>query len=227
MGTRVSFKDIPDGGQEFRLVPLGKYPARLKVDAYQHDDNGNYLTDGEGDRVMWRTKKGDEMWKLQFQILATEAADRIVFDNLNFSEGGKKRVKIMFRRAGYPEDYEGEPDPEDLDGTYWNIDVDSHELQTTATGAITISKYKFKNKIDCKCSVCVGNDDKEVRINPKIGFAGFELMPLKDAVMYKAVTPNESNPSMEAGACFPCTNGDHSHKAGKNCPCMNGDHPPF
>ena len=227
MGRRYNFKEIADS-QDFSLVPLGKYPARLKIDAFQHDQLGNLMTDGAGEPVPHLTTKGNELWKLQFEILNTTSAGRIVFDNLNFSNGGLKRVKVMFVRAGFPDDYEGEVDPDDLDGTYWNILVDSHEVaKNFKDDTLRESKYTFKNSGQCKCETCLRYDGQKVSVNPRIGFAGFELMDPKDAAMYKASTPHEDNAPVDAAACFPCSNGDHSHTVGKSCPCLNVTHPPF
>jgi len=236
MGKRYNFANIADS-QDFGLIPMGRYPARLHVDAYQHDTEGNFMTDGAGDKCFWQTNKGDDLWKLTFDVLDTEHAGRKVFDNLNFSQGGLKRVKIIFMRVGYGDDYEGELDPDDLDGSYWFINVDSHEVYENARSP---SKYIFKNKNGCKCEtcrtyevhpaesckVCEKDGGHKVRVNAKIGFAGFDPMPAKDAAMYKATTPGpDADPDKES--CLACSENDHSHTAGKGCPCLNIDHPPF
>lgn len=225
MGKRYNFKEIPDGN-DFGLIPLGKYPARLHVDAYQHDSEGNYMTDGAGDKCFWQTGNKDDMWKLTFDILDTEHAGRKIFDNLNFSKGGLKRVKAMFMRVGYGEDYEGELDPDDIDGSYWFVEVDEHELQINySDGSTRTSKYTFKNK-GCACAVCTKYDGQKVDVKAKIGFVGFQPMEAKDAAMYKATTPGpDADPDKES--CLACSEGDHSHTAGKGCPCLNIDHPAF
>jgi hypothetical protein len=225
VGKRYDFATIADS-KDFDLVPLGEYPARLHVDAYQHDSAGNEMLDGAGERICWQTRNNDDMWKLKWGIVNTMYAGNNLLDNLNFSSGGLKRVKIMFVRCGYAEDYKGELDPDDVDGTYWTIAVDSHELAVTKGGGVTEAKREFRNKLDCKCSTCVGADGKKVMVNARVGFAGFQPMELKDAAMYKNTTPGPIGPDDKAN-CLACAEGDHSHQAGKGCPCMSVEHSPF
>jgi hypothetical protein len=228
---RINFREIPDSsGGDFGTLPMGKYPALLKVDGYQHDAQGNFALNGEGKKVYWTTGAGDAKWNLMWEILNLDGNRRLL-DNLNFSKGGSKRVKVLYTRGGFAEGDEEDIDiePEDLDGTYWWIDVDKHELRTDFArgGAVKESKYTFKAK-DCKCEVCRVYDGQKVNVDARIGFAGFELMDPKDAAKFRNQSPEAlraaTNAPNDSTICMPCNMGDHSHVALDGCPCLHVDH---
>jgi hypothetical protein len=216
---RINFKDVPDS-QDFGTIPLGLYPALMKISAYMVDDQKNFALDGSGQKVFWTTSKGDPMWKMVLEIVDGPHKGREIFDNLNFSPGGLKRVKVIYVRGGFAEGDEEDIDiePEEIDGTYWWIDVDRHEAGTKE------SKYTFKNR-GCGCETCKANDGKKVNINPRIAFAGFEPMKAADAARYKQskiTTTQAHDPSI----CMPCDMGEHTHPARHmGCPCLHVNHP--
>jgi hypothetical protein len=217
MGIKVSMKDIPDS-QDFSLIPLGKYPARMKVDAYQTDQQKNFMLDGNGEKTYWQTANGDPKWNLRIEILEGPHAGREILDNLNFSSGGLKRVKVLYVRGGFGDATdEVELEPEDFDGTYWLVDVDKHEV-AQRNGTVLEAKRAFTAA--CPCENCKANNGKMVMMNARIGFAGFEPMPAAQAAKY--------NGAATGGVCGACAKADHSHKQGANsCACPNTDHPPF
>jgi hypothetical protein len=229
MGKRYNFKDVPDT-QDFGLVPLGRFPARLKIDAYQHDSEGNFMTNGSGERLFWQTAKLDDYWKTTLEILDTTSAGRRLFDKISFADNawGWKRTKLICTRAGMDDDAAGELEDlvEDLDGTYWWVTVAEHEVRKNRDESPKESKYTFKNKTGCGCKVCTGFDGKKVDVDARIAFDGYELMNAKDAAMYKATTPDPDGPDVKEN-CLACAEGDHSHTAGKGCPCLSVEHPPF
>lgn len=222
---KVNFAEIPDVG-DFGPLPLGKYASRMHVDAYQHDAQGNYATDVNGDHVFWTTNAGDAMWKLEMELLDPAHKSRKVFDQLSFGPGGLKRVKVIYVRGGFADATdEVDLDPEDIDGTYWFIDIDRHEVATEKDGKTPrVSKYTFKAGA-CTCKTCKQYDGQNVNVNARIGFGGFELMPAKEAKKY--AQPGGVGASTD-GLCADCQKGVHHHKFEKDgCKCQAEDHPAF
>lgn len=182
MGLKINFSKVADS-QDFGTLPLGKYPAKLHIEAYMTDAQGGFMTNADGGKVFWSTRNGDPMWKMQFEILDPKYKDRKVFDNLIFSEKGQKRVKVLYVRGGFAEgdkDEEIELEPEDLDGTNWWIDIDSHEVAQSSDGSPRESKYAFKPN-GCGCETCKANAGKMVNVNARIAFAGFNPMTAAEA----------------------------------------------
>ena len=223
MGIKVNFGEVPDS-QDFGTIALGKYPALMVVDAYQHDEQGNFMLDTNQNKVYWTNANHDPWWKLKFEILEGPYKDRTLLDNLFFSEKGMRRVKVISTRAGFADDFSGELEAEDIDRTYWWIEVDEHQLRTKNNVAVE-SKYPFKAK-GCKCPTCIANDGKMVNVDARIAFAGFELMTAKDAAKFKGTPAAANGAGAVAGLCAECVKGDHSHKQGR-CPCPEQEHPPF
>ena len=98
---KTTFKNVPENvGGDFGLLPIGRYPVRMHVDAYEHDGSG--LAKGlDGEPVFHRTNAGDEMWKLELEVLDPKYKGRKVFDQFSFGEGGLKRVWVVWSRAGF------------------------------------------------------------------------------------------------------------------------------
>lgn len=188
MGVRVDFSQVKDGGGNFGPIPFGKHPARLHIDAYQMDAQKNFMLDGDGQKVYFRSKKGDIQWKMRVELLDGPALGREMLDYLTFSEGGLKRIKVLAARIGLDITGPIDMEPEDLDGSYWIVDVDSHEVAQEASGQIKNSKYMFKRG-DCDCACCKQWDGKAVNVNAKIAFAGFELMPAAIATQFASSAP--------------------------------------
>ena len=193
MGVKVNFSTVPDAGQG-GTIPLGKYPCRLHIDAYQVDQEGNPMLDGDGKKVFFRSKKQDIQWKTRAEILEGPFAGRELFDYLTFSEGGLKRIKVLASRIGLDITGPIEMEPEDLDCSYWYVEVDSHEVAQTAQGQVKVSKYTF-HRGSCLCETCKTHDGKNVNVNSKTAFAGFELM---DAESAKRLSGVHKKPKGEA-----------------------------
>src|SRR6266851_6673408 len=224
MGVHVSFANVSDQ-QDFSLVPIGRYSARLKVDAYQTDSNGQPMTDSNGQPAMFRTGNGDTKWNLTWTILDGPCKDRKILDNLNFSGGGLKRVKVMYVRGGFAEGNEEEIDlePDDLDNSCWWIEVE-HPDPARDNYEPKESKYTFDKKL-CRCSTCLKYDGKKINVFARVGFAGMELMKPAEAVKYQAGAATQNG---AAGLCGECGAGKHWHKEGQGgCQCDNTDHIPF
>lgn len=220
-----TWNNVPAPG-DFGTLPIGKYPVRMKVNAYQTDGSGVPMTNGKGEPVFWTTSAGDPMWKLELEVLAPGLRGRKIFDQLSFGIGGLKRVKVLYVRGGFA-DETGDVNlvPEDLDGSYWNVDVDRHEIACERDGKTPkVSRYPFKRK-DCTCTVCKQYDGKNVNVNARIAFAGFEPMPAKEAKQY--AQPDGIGANLE-GICPSCQKGRHHHQFEEDgCRCQHNDHPAF
>lgn len=185
MGVKVNFANVPDAGQG-GTIPIGKYPCRLHIDAYQTDHEGNFMLDGEGNKVFYRSKKDDIQWKTRAEILEGPFAGRELYDYLTFSEGGLKRIKVLAARIGLDIAGPIEMEPEDLDQSYWIVEVDKHEVAVDAQQRAKESKYTF-HRGACVCDCCKQWDGKNVNVNAKTAFAGFELMSSEQAARLKDV----------------------------------------
>lgn len=206
MKVRVDFSQVKDGGGSFGPVALGKHPARIHIDAYQIDAQKNFMLDGDGNKVFFRSKKGDIQWKMRVEILDGEHASREIHDYLTFSEGGLKRIKVLASRIGLDITGPIDMEPEDLDGSFWIIEVDSHEVAQEASGQVKNSKYMFKRG-SCLCDCCKQWDGKAVNVNARIAFAGFELMPAEIA---KQFASSALKPGEDLDAALGEANGDNS-----------------
>ena len=94
---KIDFSHVGDV-QDFSPVPAGKYLCRL-VGIEEAS-----------------TQNGDEMWKLRFEIIKGPHANRLIFDNLVFSEAALKRVKLICSRLGLDVSKELDLTPELIKG---------------------------------------------------------------------------------------------------------------
>lgn len=110
-----------------------------KIDFSKYDDVDDYSPLPEGSYVCAvssieeaYTKAGDEMWKLQLDVIEGEFEGRRIFDNLVFSEKAMKRVKLVVSRLGI--DVSGEIDltPEMLQGRVALVSVVVEEYENAA-----------------------------------------------------------------------------------------------
>lgn len=96
---RVNFKEV-DENQQFTVIPEGDYVAEIK----KVEET--------------KTKKDDDMWKVQFQILEGDHKGSNVFSFFVFNEGGYGNIKKLYKEIGgfdlakthncVPSDIEGE-----------------------------------------------------------------------------------------------------------------------
>ena len=86
---KVDFKNVSEIA-DFAPIPDGEYLCRL--------------ADIETDR----TRSGDEMWKLRWQVEGGEHDGRLLFDNMVFSAKAMSRVKLICSSCGL--DVSGEID---------------------------------------------------------------------------------------------------------------------
>jgi hypothetical protein len=234
MGIRRSFKDVPDS-TGFTLVSAGRHPARMHVDAYQHDAAGNFALDGAGQKVYWETSTShDPLWKLHMEILDGDHRGATVDDNLNFSSGGMKRVKVVYKRGGFAtgDEEDIELEPEDLDGSCWWITVEHEVSIDFKTKEERPRKRGEFSANGCTCATCVKYDGKDVYVQHKITFDGFEPMAAKEAAEFaKRPSPAKLRAAEQAADvkeyCMPCNMGEHAHTLNKGCPCLHDDHPDF
>jgi hypothetical protein len=96
---KVNFKDV-DETQQFTVIPEGDYVAEIvKVEET-------------------KSKKDDDMWKVQFKIIEGEYKGTTIFNYLVFNEGGYGNIKKLYKEIGgfdlakthncVPSDIEGE-----------------------------------------------------------------------------------------------------------------------
>jgi hypothetical protein len=165
---KINWQKVPDGSN-FEPLPIGKYPCVLAVDDRQRDAQGDVMKDVDGNDATVHTNAGDEKWNIKATILDGPHAGRWVLDNLSFGEKAVKRAKIVLKRAGIIDDETTEYDaqPEELDGTYWWIDIDRHEARVNKDGTPKLRK-----------------DGKPI-VDPKVGYAGYETMSPQDAKRYR------------------------------------------
>lgn len=223
MGVRISMADYNEdamsSGGLYALLPIGRYPARLKMDAYKHGPSGQFATNGAGDKVYWETE-GDKSpkWNLEWNILNGLHVGDAVKDSISFGKA-KNRALCLLKRGGLVEDdFVGDVEPEDLDGTYWWITID-HQASNKE------SRREFKAN-GCDCKTCQETEGKKLFVNSRVTWAGFELMDPKDAAIYtpKAGVTVED---IDKANCLPCASGEHFHQLDKGCPCQHIDHPRF
>lgn len=77
----VKFSQIDDAS-DYSPLPSGKYPCKLV-----HIE----------EKV---TRKGDEMWAMEFEVESGDYKGRKIFDNIVFSEAAAKRLKLICSRLG-------------------------------------------------------------------------------------------------------------------------------
>lgn len=78
---RVNFKEV-DEEQQFTIIPEGEYVAEIK----------------KGEET--KTKKGDDMWKVQFQILDGDFKGKNVTSFFVFNDGGYGNIKKLYKAIG-------------------------------------------------------------------------------------------------------------------------------
>ena len=108
--VRMNFPEVPDA-KSFMPVPAGKYLCKL-VDVNET-----------------QTQRGDEMWKLKFEIMDGEYDGRFIFDNMVFSKAAESRVKLICSRLGLETEKELEFYPEDLKGRSCFVIVEIEEYE--------------------------------------------------------------------------------------------------
>ena len=96
---RVNFKEV-DEEQQFTIIPEGEYVAEIK----KVEET--------------KTKKDDDMWKVQFQILDGDFKGNNVTSFFVFNDGGYGNIKKLYKEIGgfdlakthncVPSDIEGE-----------------------------------------------------------------------------------------------------------------------
>lgn len=234
---KIVWSKVPDS-TDFSLLPIGRYPARLEVDAYQKDQYGTPMTGADGLPRPRQTQAGDEMWNLTWHILAPGLTDRHVLDSLNFTPGGQKRVKVLYVRGGFAagtEEEEMNLEPEDIHGSYWWIEVEHPDPASSLRqgAALKESKYTFKAG-HCACDTCTKYNGQKVNVYARVPFAGMYPMAAEDMAKFLpgAATPglllNGLDSEHAAGVCGECVGGQHWHKAGAGeCKCENESHVPF
>ena len=170
MGIRRSFKDVPDS-TGFSLVSVGKHPARMHVDAYQHDAAGNFATNGDGEKLYWATRNGDEMWKLRLVVDSGPHRGRYIFDNLVFSAAAMKRVKLICSRLGLDVSHELDLTPALIRGRSCYVTVEAEEYEdqegiTKRRNVVPFAGYECAEGAPAAPSTAAGNttgaeDDSE------------------------------------------------------------------
>jgi len=164
---RIDFSKVADN-DNFEPLPVGKYPCVLAVDNIQRDAEGNPLRDAEGRPAVRHTNAGDESWGIKATILDGKFVGRWITDSLSFGEKALKRVKIIFTRAGIIEsDEQHDCQPDELDGSYWWVDVDRHEQRKNRDGTPKLRK-----------------DGKPIT-DARVAFAGYEPMSPQEAKRYR------------------------------------------
>lgn len=90
---KIDFTKVEDA-QDFMPLPDGKYLCELK----------------EIEESL--TQRGDDLWKLRFEVIEGEYMGRYIFDNLVFSEAALKRAKLICARLGIDVSKEVDVEPE-------------------------------------------------------------------------------------------------------------------
>jgi hypothetical protein len=119
------------------------------VDTYEPIPPGRYrceLVDIEEST----TRNGDELWKLKFAVMEGERADRLVFDNMVFSERAYPRVKLICSRLGLDVSKELDLTPQMLVGRtcMLSVEVEEYEDASGETRKRNVVPYSGYGK-DC------------------------------------------------------------------------------
>lgn len=159
-----------EDGSSFEPLPIGRYPAIIKVSNHQRDAQGEDLKDADGNPVVLTTLAGDEKWSIKATILDGKHVGRWFTDSLSFGDKALKRAKIILMRAGIIEGNEvgPPPSPEELDDTCWWVEIDRHEARQNKDGTAKLRK-----------------DGKPI-LDVRVAFAGYELMAPAEAKEYRA-----------------------------------------
>ncbi len=165
---RVNFGSVPEQ-QDFSPLPLGKYACVLRVTNIAKASDGEPMTDGDGNPATLKSNDGSEKWDLNALVLSGAHVGREIRDNLVFSEKGIKKVKPIFVRAGIvvgDETHDCQPD--EIDGTYWWVEIDKHEQGKNRDGSL-----KFKK------------DGTTPMLYQKVAFAGYTPMTPTEAKAHR------------------------------------------
>ena len=141
---QIDFRTIEDA-QDFTPLPDGKYVCRL--DTVEEA----------------ATQHGDEMWKLRFKVADGPYQDRLLFDNLVFSEAALKRVKLICARLGL--DVSGTLDltPDLLIGRTCTLTVETEEYEDQEGNVKTRNVIPFAGyeRADAATAPAEGEDASE------------------------------------------------------------------
>ena len=106
-----------------------------KVDWSKVEDQGTYAPLPDGTYLCKLTEvkesetvKGDTMWSLVWTVSEGEYERRLIFDRLVFSEKALPRVKLVFKRLGFPVEGEETVTTEMINGMEANITVVEDEF---------------------------------------------------------------------------------------------------
>lgn len=102
------------------------------------------------------SKKGNPKIDIRWQVELGEGQKRNIFDTLTFSVDSMWRVKLTLQALGFPKDFKGDVEPEDLLGKTALITV------TTQKGAVheeTGEPYPDRNKVIKTEPVTLSMDD--------------------------------------------------------------------
>ena len=165
---KINWSRVADSSN-FEPLPIAKYPCVLAVTNKQVDAQGGAVKDADGNAATLHTNAGDEKWDIKATVLDGTHTGRWVLDNLSFGEKAVKRAKIVLKRAGIIDDETTDYDaqPEELDGTYWEIEVDRHEARMNKDGTPKLRK-----------------DGKPI-VDPRVGYAGYTPLSPQDAKRYR------------------------------------------
>lgn len=85
--------------------------------------DGEYLCSLEDVEETTTKERGDDLWRLKWRVEQEVGHGRIIFDQLVFSAGGLKRVKLVLKRLGFNVDGPLELSPEDFKGIEAHLTV--------------------------------------------------------------------------------------------------------
>ncbi len=149
----VNFSQVPDR-KDFSLLPIGRYAAQLVVKAYQTDGQGQFMTDGQGNKQHFLTTSGDIKWNLEWHLMEPAHKDKPpIGDSLSFG-AALWRVRMLWVRGGFAEGKEDtiNLEPEDIDGSCWWIDVMHRDPARKDGRAPKPAKRPYS--AFCTCAVC-------------------------------------------------------------------------
>lgn len=103
---KINFGGVKDATDIRELLPEGDYLCRVK----KVEESS--------------TRDGDDMWKVQLSVAQGDHVNRIIFDNIVFSEAGLPRAKLILRRMQFDVSGEVEIFPKDLIDRYVMVTVE-------------------------------------------------------------------------------------------------------
>lgn len=124
---KVNWDKVED--QDFTPVPEGEYEATIeKVEVKE-------------------TSKGDEMWAVTFNLEGPNYANRKVFTNLVFNEGGYGNIKKLYS-AIFGTKLPKNCEPSDIEGEKVTIDVGIVEYNGKKYNNIPYAGYKASSETE-------------------------------------------------------------------------------